>query len=102
MCAREPNGQRTPAPTPLSSSITSRGSRTMLARVGCRLAQDEYFRFWGHMQAAICQFQSSCPLVGRNKIVICDSAHTMVRSSALIMIQAHSIQRVRPPSVGME
>jgi hypothetical protein len=55
-------------------------------------------RFWGHMQAAIYRFQSSCPEGGRNTIKICGSAHTMVRSSALILIQAHCNQRVRPPS----
>ena len=89
MCAWEPNGQGSPAPTPPSSSITYRG-RSRPPRLGCRSAQDEYFPLWGHMQAANCQVQYSCPEVGRNTFVICDSAHTMVRSSALIMIQVHS------------
>ena len=87
MAAREPNGQRSPAPAPLSSSITSPGN-AIFSRFDRRVTQDEYFPLWGHMKAAIHQNQYSCPIVGRNTNLICDSAHPMVRSSALILIQA--------------
>ena len=60
------------------------------------------FRSWGHMQAAICNIQYSCPDLGRNEFVIFASAHTMVQFLVLILIQAHSCQRVRSPSVGIE